>query len=165
MFKGDTQNLPLRRVGRGEISPPSNSQRLTCMIFPLKFTLDNIYQLNQILDKHTILDMFRLKWTFHCISHLRLHLGCEIALRNPFSQNKSRIVYMYEENMICPNILSILRIPHESYTRNVSCTLNLISKFLLLSLGQYLCWFCWWTISPRGYYPPSSQCSGSDMVY
>ena len=30
-FKGDAQNLPLRRVGRGEISPPSSSQRLTGM--------------------------------------------------------------------------------------------------------------------------------------
>ena len=30
-----------------------------------------------------------------------------------------------------------------------------ISTFLLLSLGRYLC--CW-TISPRGYHPPSSQC-------
>jgi hypothetical protein len=26
---------------------------------------------------------------------------------------------------------------------------------VFLSLGQYL---CWWTISPRGYHPPSSQC-------
>ena len=31
-FKGDAQNLPLRRVGRGEI-PPSSSQRLTGMSF------------------------------------------------------------------------------------------------------------------------------------
>jgi len=31
---------------------------------------------------------------------------------------------------------------------------------LLLSLGRYL---CWWTISPRGYHPPSSQCFGTDM--
>ena len=30
-FKGGSQNLPLRRVGRGEISPPSSSQRLTGM--------------------------------------------------------------------------------------------------------------------------------------
>jgi hypothetical protein len=26
---------------------------------------------------------------------------------------------------------------------------------VLLSLGRYL---CWWTISPRGYRPPSNQC-------
>ena len=26
---------------------------------------------------------------------------------------------------------------------------------MLLSQGRYL---CWWTISPRGYRPPSSQC-------
>ena len=33
---------------------------------------------------------------------------------------------------------------------------------LLLSLGRYL---CWWTISPRGYHPPRSQCFDTDMVY
>ena len=33
--------------------------------------------------------------------------------------------------------------------------LNQISTFLLLSLGRYR---CWWTISPRGYHPSSSQC-------
>ena len=32
------------------------------------------------------------------------------------------------------------------YSRNSSCTLNLISTFVLLSLGRYL---CWWTISTR----------------
>ena len=32
---------------------------------------------------------------------------------------------------------------------------NSISTFLLLSLDRYL---CWWTISPRVYHPPSSQC-------
>ena len=39
--------------------------------------------------------------------------------------------------------------------RNVLCALNLISKFVLLSLGRYL---CVWTICPRVYHPPSSQC-------
>jgi hypothetical protein len=34
--------------------------------------------------------------------------------------------------------------------------------FLLLSLGQYL---SWWTISRRGYHPPSSQCFSIDMAY
>jgi len=33
------------------------------------------------------------------------------------------------------------------------CALNLISTFLLLLLGLYL---CWWTISPQRYHPPSS---------
>jgi len=33
---------------------------------------------------------------------------------------------------------------------------------VLLSLGRYL---CWWTINPRGYHPPSSQCFGTDVVY
>ena len=39
--------------------------------------------------------------------------------------------------------------------RNASYALNLISKFVLLSLGRYL---CVWTICPRVYHPPSSQC-------
>ena len=39
--------------------------------------------------------------------------------------------------------------------RNASCALNLISKFLLLSQGRYL---CLWTICPRVYHVPSSQC-------
>jgi len=32
----------------------------------------------------------------------------------------------------------------------------------------YLLFFnylCRWTISPRGYHPPSSQCFSTDMVY
>jgi len=59
-------------------------------------------------------------------------------------------------------VSSILSVPDEGYSRNVSCAINLISTFLLLSLGRYL---CRWTISPRGYYPPNSQCFGTDMVY
>ena len=51
---------------------------------------------------------------------------------------------------------------NEGYPRNVSCTLNLISTFLWLSLGWYL---CGWTFSPRGYHPPSGQCFGTDMIY
>jgi len=45
----------------------------------------------QILDKHTIVDMFCSKWTPHHNSHLRLCLWCEIVLRNPFSQTKSKL--------------------------------------------------------------------------
>jgi len=48
-----------------------------------------------------------------------------------------------------------LRIPDEGYSRNAPRALNLISTFLLLSLVRYL---CWWTTSPRGYHPLSSQC-------
>ena len=44
----------------------------------------------------TIVVMFCSTWTSHRISHLRLHLWCEIALRNPFSQYKSTIVYTYQ---------------------------------------------------------------------
>ena len=39
--------------------------------------------------------------------------------------------------------------------KNASCALTLISKFVLLLLGRYL---CVWTICPRVYHPPSSQC-------
>ena len=34
--------------------------------------------------------------------------------------------------------------------------------YFLLSVGRYI---CWWTINPRGYHPPSSQCFGTGMVY
>jgi len=44
---------------------------------------------HKILDKHAIVDMIS-----HHISHLRLHL-CAIPLRNPLSQSKSMIVYVY----------------------------------------------------------------------
>ena len=53
-------------------------------------------------------------------------------------------------------------VPDEGYSRNISCALHWISTFLLISLCRYL---CWWTISPRGYHPPSSLCLGTDMVY
>ena len=33
---------------------------------------------------------------------------------------------------------------------------------LLLALGRYL---YWWTISPRGHHPSSSQCFGTGMLY
>ena len=39
-----------------------------------------------------LIDMCCLKWTSHWISHIRLHIQCDIALRNSFSQNKSTIV-------------------------------------------------------------------------
>jgi hypothetical protein len=38
--------------------------------------------------------MFCSKWTPHTL-HLRLHLWCEIVMRNQFSLNKSTIVYTY----------------------------------------------------------------------
>ena len=43
----------------------------------------------------------------------------------------------------------------DHWWRNASYALNVISKFSLLSLGRYL---CLWTICPRVYHPPSSQC-------
>ena len=49
----------------------------------------------QIIDKHTSVDMFCSKWISHHISHLRVFLQLDLALRNPFSRNKSTIVYIY----------------------------------------------------------------------
>ena len=40
---------------------------------------------------------FSHKWTSHRISHHRRHLQCDIALRNPFSQNKSTMIYVYNK--------------------------------------------------------------------
>jgi len=34
------------------------------------------------------------KWTSHHISHIRLHLQCDIAMRNIFSQNQWTMVYI-----------------------------------------------------------------------
>ena len=42
---------------------------------------------------NTIVDMFNLKWTSHYIPFLRLHFLYNIAVRNPFSQPKSKIAY------------------------------------------------------------------------
>jgi hypothetical protein len=36
----------------------------------------------------------------------------------------------------------------------------LVMKGILLAL-----YLCWWTINPRGYHPPRSQCFDTDMVY
>jgi hypothetical protein len=35
------------------------------------------------------------KWTSHHISHIRLHLQCDIAMRNIFSQSQWTMVYTY----------------------------------------------------------------------
>ena len=59
-----------------------------------------------------------------------------------------------------PYLMKVIRtwwrlfVHDEGYSRNRSCTLNVISTLLLLSLGRHL---YLWTISPRGYHPPSSQ--------
>ena len=56
--------------------------------------------------------------------------------------------------------LSTLCVLDEGYSRNASCVLNLISTFLLLSQGRYI---CWWTI--RVYRLSSGQYFGTDMMY
>jgi hypothetical protein len=53
--------------------------------------------------------------------------------------------------------LSFLSVPDEDYSRNASCALNLISTFLLPSLGRYI---SLWTN-----HPSSSQCFVTDVVY
>ena len=45
--------------------------------------------LYQILYKHTIIYMFCSKCPSNSISHQRLQLQCDIAMRNPFLQNES----------------------------------------------------------------------------
>jgi hypothetical protein len=39
--------------------------------------------------------VFCSEWTFHHISHLRVRLQCDIALKNPFSQKQSTIYSIY----------------------------------------------------------------------
>jgi len=43
------------------------------------FLMTSLTSSHQILDKHTIVDMFWSKWNSHCIPHLTLRLRCEIA--------------------------------------------------------------------------------------
>jgi hypothetical protein len=58
-----------------QVFPSCNDVILTSFTFLL-----------HLLNKHTIIDMFCSKWTFHLISHLMVYLQCDIALRNPFSK-------------------------------------------------------------------------------
>lgn len=43
----------------------------------------------------SLIDMFCSEWTFHHISHLRVRLQCDIAIKNPFSQKQSTICSIY----------------------------------------------------------------------
>jgi len=58
------------------------------------------------------------------------------------------------------SLLYNISLKYNGCEKNASCALNLISTFV--SLGRCI---CWWTISPRWYHLPSSQCFGIDMVY
>ena len=58
-----------------------------------------------------------------------------------------------------PWLSKSLSTPYEGYSRSASCAQNVISTFLLRTLGRY---FCWWIISPRGYHPLSSR--GTNMA-
>ena len=57
--------------------------------------------------------------------------------------------------------LLIMTVPDEGYSRHAPCPLHLIYTFSIILLGRCL---SWWTISPRGYHPPSSQCFGIGMI-
>ena len=52
----------------------------------------------QILNKHTIIDMFWSEWFSHRILHPRLCLRWNIAPRNPFSQIKSALLFCITYN-------------------------------------------------------------------
>ena len=86
----------------------------------------------QILNKHTIVYMLCSIWTSYHISHLRLSLGCDIALRNTFSQSKSTIVYMF-------NIRFVLYLTCQLFMHFLSKSRNFIKKnrasFYILNLS------------------------------
>ena len=46
-------------------------------------------------DKNTINNLFCSNGTYNVIWHLKLHFQWDINLKNPISQNKSLIVYIY----------------------------------------------------------------------
>ena len=50
--------------------------------------------ISNVTSPWQILDMLCLIWISHCILHLRIHIQCNIAMRNQFSQNRSMIVYI-----------------------------------------------------------------------
>ena len=64
-------------------------------------------------------------------------------------------------------LVNITELPDEGCYRSGSCALSKIYMYIYLhsymSLGRCI---CWWTISPLGYHPHSSQCfGGTDLVY
>ena len=69
-------------------------------------------------------------------------------------------IFRYQEidflisNTIWFSNLSIVSVPDESYFRNASYALNLISTFLLLPLGRYLCWWTTGTCFIQKIYAP-----------
>ena len=82
----------------------------------------------------------------------------------PLAKEELIVIYLFFLFFIATGLSVLLRYTDSDYHFGIfklSCV-RLISTFLLLSLGRYLCWR---TIIPRGYHPPSSQCFGTDMVY
>ena len=80
------------------VSCKSNYQPITTMTAPwytnIILSLSSNVMLsvmlmpNPLLTYTVVVDMFCSKWTSHC-------QRCDIVLRNPFSQNKRAIVYIY----------------------------------------------------------------------
>ena len=84
-----------------EKAKSTSTRWLLCPNHHQTWALDLIW-LWQSLDKHSMVDRFYSKWTPH-ISHPRLLLQCDVAMRNPFLQNKSGIVYTYliKNSVLC----------------------------------------------------------------
>ena len=80
-----------------EKAKSTSTRWLLCPNHHQTWALDLIW-LWQSLDKHYMVDRFYSKWTPH-ISHPRLLLQCDVAMRNPFLQNKSRIVMIWHLNL------------------------------------------------------------------
>ena len=78
---------------------------------------------------HTIVVMFYLKWTSHCILDLRLHFRCDKkkAMRNWFLQKKLTIVYIYYWK-VWSIVLYSLKQNHECAIINYLCTVCLLSS-------------------------------------
>ena len=90
---------------------------------------------------HNIVNTFCSKWTSRRISHFRLHLRCDIALRNPFSQSKSTIVY------IC--IYHIFRFKYSCFVYALSMIVP--SLYHLYPLSVICVVFLWSVSSDKAY--------------
>jgi hypothetical protein len=80
-----------------------------------------------------------------------------------FNLSVNRLIDWF--TLLFADIVSIAEVNNGGSKGDIRWSLTaliLISTFLWLSLGRFL---CWWTVSPRGYHPPSSQCFGNDMAY
>ena len=93
-----------------------------------------------IINKNSIINKFCSKWISHRISHVGLCLRCDIALRNPFSQNKSTIVYIYIYSCIILHVDCIQRLLCNiaSIHEQVKINVDLIIFIVLLSIKSVI---------------------------